>query len=88
MFHKPFHKQKYFITKKPVWVFLFLLIFHSLNVGAYIPSSEMVLSRLDKNSGSGSYLISQEVIFTETSKFQPPLRLVETWWRGPGSNLF
>ena len=64
-----------------------LLVLPPVSVLAYIPSAEMILSRLDKNKGSGWYKISQKASIKETSGWASPYQVNETWWKGP-QNLF
>ena len=51
---------------------------------AYIPPPEMVLSRLNRNQGTGWYKISQKITFLETSQFTQSFQFNEVWQRGPG----
>ena len=50
---------------------------------AYIPPPDMVLSRLNRNQGSGWYKISQKITFLETSQFTQSFQFNEVWYRGP-----
>ena len=64
--------------------FLFILSFWA---EAYIPSVDMVFSRLKKQQGSGWYKISQKVTFLETSQFTESFEFKETLWKGPQSSF-
>lgn len=57
-------------------LFFAFLIFISSHSFASIPSARMILQRVVDNSGSGSYLIEQEVQFNSGSE---SINLKETW---------
>ena len=56
-------------------IFALLFFFQSLAL-ASIPNSRMILQRVVENSGTGAYVIEQEVMFTSGSD---SLTLKETW---------
>ena len=62
---------------------IFILLLWTLEVWAYIPQPEMVLSRLERNQGRGWYHVTQKVYFLETSRFTESFQLIENWYKGP-----
>ena len=58
--------------------FLFGMLF---KVYAYIPNSEIILSRWVQNQGTRNYKISKEVTFLDRSSLKGTLTFKEEWWR-------
>ncbi|MDE0151570.1 MAG: hypothetical protein OXK80_03595 [Bdellovibrionales bacterium] len=52
-----------------------------LKTTAYIPTTEMILSRLDRNQGTKNYKISQNILFLDRSRLDDTFQLKETWWK-------
>lgn len=62
---------------------LFYVLFLPLYSLAYIPTSSMILSRLNKSKGLGKYKISQKVFLSEASQISKSVQFDEIWWMGP-----
>ena len=64
--------------KKIIFIFTVGFLFKSF---AYIPPSEMILSRWVKHQGFRNYKVVQSVTISDHSTLKEPLKLTEEWWR-------
>ena len=62
-------------------LYFYILIGFLFKVQGYIPSPDIILSRLNQNQGTRNYKIFQEVTFLDHSSLKNSLKFKEEWWR-------
>lgn len=62
-------------------IYIFFIGLLSFQGEAYILKSDIILKRLNKNQGTKSYKISQNILFLDRSRLDETFQLEETWWK-------